>query len=169
MDGLHPWLLRKCWYNITFTVHVDCRLLEGNIPQRVRAAATSAWIGELVATPWVSNSISGARNWVKTASSFSLSESGMKSPGAISMVPPWPPSARCITSSSISEIDHTLSVSGVDVPQKSIMRNFTDCKIIMFKHQKQGFSNPFLGLNFIFLEFSIKMCLLLSLCDLITS
>jgi hypothetical protein len=50
--------------------------------------------------------------------------------------------------------------------QKSIMRNFTNCKIKMFKLQKQGFSNPFLGWNFIFLDFSIKMCLLLSLCDL---
>jgi hypothetical protein len=29
--------------------------------------------------------------------------------------------------------------------QKSIMRNFTNCKIIMFKPQKNGFSNPFLG------------------------
>jgi hypothetical protein len=29
--------------------------------------------------------------------------------------------------------------------QKSIMRNFTNCKIIMFKLQKQGFSNPVLG------------------------
>jgi hypothetical protein len=29
--------------------------------------------------------------------------------------------------------------------QKSIMRNFTNCKIIMFKLQKCGFSNPFIG------------------------
>jgi hypothetical protein len=29
--------------------------------------------------------------------------------------------------------------------QKSIMRNFTDCKIIMFKLQKNGFSNLILG------------------------
>jgi hypothetical protein len=29
--------------------------------------------------------------------------------------------------------------------QKSIMRNFTNCKIIMLKLQKHGFSNPFLG------------------------
>jgi hypothetical protein len=29
--------------------------------------------------------------------------------------------------------------------QKSIMRNFTYCKIIMFKLQKYGFSNPVLG------------------------
>jgi hypothetical protein len=28
--------------------------------------------------------------------------------------------------------------------QKSIMRNFTNCKIIMFKLQKHGFSNPIL-------------------------
>jgi hypothetical protein len=45
--------------------------------------------------------------------------------------------------------------------QKSIMRNFTNCKIIMFKLQKHGFLKPVLGWNFIFLEFSIKMCLLL--------
>jgi hypothetical protein len=57
--------------------------------------------------------------------------------------------------------------------QKSKLRNFIDCKIIMFKLQKHGFSNPFsrpfLGCNLIFLEFSIKMCLLLSLYDLIIS
>jgi hypothetical protein len=29
--------------------------------------------------------------------------------------------------------------------QKFIMRNFTNCKIIIFKLQKHGFSNPFLG------------------------
>jgi hypothetical protein len=29
--------------------------------------------------------------------------------------------------------------------QKSIMRNFTNCKIIMFKLHKHGFSNPLLG------------------------
>jgi hypothetical protein len=29
--------------------------------------------------------------------------------------------------------------------QKSIMRNFTNCKIIMFKLQKQGFPNPSLS------------------------
>jgi hypothetical protein len=29
--------------------------------------------------------------------------------------------------------------------QKSIMRNFTNCKIIMFKLQKHGFKNPILG------------------------
>jgi hypothetical protein len=49
------------------------------------------------------------------------------------------------------------------------MRNFTNCKIIMFKLQKHGFSNPFLGWNFIFLEFLIKMCLLLSLWNIIIS
>jgi hypothetical protein len=29
--------------------------------------------------------------------------------------------------------------------QKSIMRNFSNCKIIMFKLQEHGFSNIFLG------------------------
>jgi hypothetical protein len=29
--------------------------------------------------------------------------------------------------------------------QKSILRIFTNCKIIMFKLQKHGFSNPLLG------------------------
>jgi hypothetical protein len=29
--------------------------------------------------------------------------------------------------------------------QKSIMRNFSDCKIIIFKLQKHGFSNLVLG------------------------
>jgi hypothetical protein len=29
--------------------------------------------------------------------------------------------------------------------QKSMMRNVTNCKIIMFKLQKHVFSNPFLG------------------------
>jgi hypothetical protein len=29
--------------------------------------------------------------------------------------------------------------------QKSILRNFTNCKIIVFKLQKHGFPNPFLG------------------------
>jgi hypothetical protein len=45
--------------------------------------------------------------------------------------------------------------------QKSIMRNFTNCKIIMFKLQKHGFWNPILGWNSIFLEFKKKTCLLL--------
>jgi hypothetical protein len=49
------------------------------------------------------------------------------------------------------------------------MRNFTNSKTILFKLQKHGFSNLVLGRNFIFLEFSIKMCLPLSLCDLIIS
>jgi hypothetical protein len=29
--------------------------------------------------------------------------------------------------------------------QKSILRNFTNCKIIMFKLQKHGFLNPVFG------------------------
>jgi hypothetical protein len=32
-----------------------------------------------------------------------------------------------------------------NVSQKSKMRNFTNCKITMFKLQKHGFSNPFMG------------------------
>jgi hypothetical protein len=46
--------------------------------------------------------------------------------------------------------------------QKSTMRNFTNCKIIMFKLQKHGFLNLVLGWNFNLLEFSIKMSLFLA-------
>jgi transposase len=37
-----------------------------------------------------------------------------------------------------------------------MMRNFANSKIMMFKPQNYGSPNPFVGWNFIFLEFSKK-------------
>jgi hypothetical protein len=46
------------------------------------------------------------------------------------------------------------------------MGNLMDCKIIMFKPQKQCLRNPFLDWNFISLEFSKKIVFALYLVQL---